>query len=148
MIDIFLNPEIRSLLQILFAFVLGSFIGIEREYIGKEAGVRTFALVCVSSALFTILSREGFLGLGGNVDPSRVAAAIVIGIGFLGSGIIIFRGAQVEGLTTAAALWAAAAIGMAIGCQFYYLATISTFIIFITLALSKKLKIEGQDTGK
>ena len=146
--DILANPEIRFLFQILLAFFLGSLIGMEREYIGKEAGIRTFSLVCIGSMLFTTLSREGFLDINENVDPSRIASGMVMGIGFLVSGIIIFRGAQIEGLTTAAGLWIAAAIGMAIGCQFYYLATISTLITFIILSLSKKLKIDKVETKK
>jgi len=146
--DILANPEIRFLFQILLAFLLGSLIGMEREYIGKEAGIRTFSLVCIGSMLFTTLSREGFLDINGNVDPSRIASGMVMGIGFLVSGIIIFRGGQIEGLTTAAGLWIVAAIGMAIGCQFYYLATISTLITFIILSLSKKLKIDKIETKK
>lgn len=141
--DILANPEIRYLFQILLAFLLGSLVGLEREYIGKEAGIRTFSLVCIGSMLFTTLSREGFLDInGGIVDPSKVASGIVMGIGFLASGIIIFRGAQIEGLTTAAGLWIVAAIGMAIGCRLYYLATISTLFAFIILSLSRKLKID------
>ena len=143
--DIFSIPEVQFFFQLLLACLLGSLIGIERERIGKEAGMRTFALIAVGSALFTILSREGFLGLGGSIDPSRIAAGVVMGIGFLGSGIIIFRGARIEGLTTAAALWSVGAIGMAIGAQFYTLSIIGAFIIIVVLSLMKEVKIEEKE---
>lgn len=80
--------------------------------------------------------------MGGTFDPSRIAAAIVIGIGFLGAGIIIFRDSHIEGLTTAATLWATAAIGMSIGCGLYTLSLIVTFIIIAILIIIKKIKIE------
>jgi putative Mg2+ transporter-C (MgtC) family protein len=140
--DLLAITEVRFFLQILLAFFLGSLIGAEREHIGKAAGMRTLALVAVGSTLFTILSREGFLGISSALDPSRIAAGIVVGIGFLGAGVIIFRGDRVEGLTTAAALWSVGAIGMAVGCQFYSLAAIATLVIIIILTLLKEIKIE------
>jgi putative Mg2+ transporter-C (MgtC) family protein len=146
--DILAIPEVRFFLQLILAFFLGALIGMEREYIGKAAGMRTFSLVAIGSALFTILSREGFLGIGVGFDPSRVAAGIVIGIGFLGAGIIIFRDYHIEGLTTAAALWSVGAIGMAIGCQFYSLAVIATLIIIITLVFMKEVKVEKKAKRK
>ncbi len=135
--DIFIIPEIQFFLQLLLSFFLGSLIGIERERIGKEAGLRTFSLVAVGSTLFTILSKEGFLGISSSFDPSRIAAGIVMGIGFLGAGIIVFREGHIEGLTTAAALWSTGAVGMAVGCQFYSFAAIATLIIIIILTLGK-----------
>jgi len=143
--DILSIPEVQFFIQLFLAFLLGALIGIERAYIGKEAGTRTFALISLGSALFTILSRQGFLDVGGSVDPSRIAAGIVVGIGFLGSGVILFREAQIEGLTTAAALWSAGAIGMAVGAQFFTLAIIATFIIIIVLSIMRRLKIEVED---
>ncbi|HOK35616.1 MAG TPA: MgtC/SapB family protein [Candidatus Pacearchaeota archaeon] len=135
--DIFIIPEIQFFLQLLLSFFLGSLIGVERERIGKEAGLRTFSLVAVGSTLFTILSKEGFLGISSSFDPSRIAAGIVMGIGFLGAGIIVFREGHIEGLTTAAALWSTGAVGMAVGCQFYSFAAIATLIIIIILTLGK-----------
>lgn len=143
--EILAIPEIRYLLQVLLAFGLGSLIGLEREYIGKAAGMRTFALVCLATTLFTILSREAFVGLGGpgvEIDPSRVAAGTIVGMGFLGAGIIIFRRNQIEGLTTAAALWCAVAIGIAVGAGFYYLSLIGTLAIFITLTFMRRIEAE------
>lgn len=146
--DILVIPEIQFLLQLLLAFFLGGLIGAEREYIGKAAGIRTFSLVSLGAALFTILSREGFLGISDSFDPSRIAASIVIGIGFLGAGVIVFREGKIEGLTTAAALWSVGAIGMAVGCQFYSLAVIATLIIIIVLALMKEIKLEEKKNQK
>jgi len=99
------------ILQLLLAVFLGGLIGWQREHIGKPAGSRTYALVCVGSALFTIMSIKGF-----GADSARVAAQVLTGIGFLGAGIIMHKeGGVVVGLTTAAGLWVVAAVGMAIG---------------------------------
>ena len=107
-----------NLLRLSLAAVLGGAIGFERELRDREAGLRTHLLVCLGSALFTIVSAYGFrefLTSGDQViraDPTRIAAQIVTGIGFLGAGAIIRQGLSVRGLTTAATLWVAAAIGM------------------------------------
>lgn len=142
--DFLSSSEFRYLFQILLSIFLGILIGIEREYIGKSAGMRTFALLTLGSTLFTIISREGFSGLelGWAVDPSRVAAGVVMGIGFLGAGIIIFRNAHVQGLTTAAAIWTTTGVGMAVGCGLYYLAIVATFAIFFVLTFLRKIRIE------
>lgn len=101
--------------RLLLAGVLGAVIGLDREYRAKEAGFRTHFLVALGSALFMIVSQYGFSGVlaGADVklDPSRVAAQVVSGIGFLGAGTIIFQKQVVRGLTTAAGLWATAGIG-------------------------------------
>ena len=133
---------LQHFLQLVLSFFLGAIIGAEREYIGKAAGMRTFSLVAMGSTLFTILSREGFLIENAKTDPSRIAAAIVMGLGFLLAGLIIFKGEKVEGLTTAAALWSTAAIGMAVGCQFYLLAFLTTIFIFLILNVMKKIRLE------
>lgn len=107
-------PEIEAILRLLLAVVLGAAIGFQRERAGKPAGLRTHALIALGSALFTVVSIFGF---GTGVDPSRVAAGIVTGVGFLGAGVI-FRGLRrdgVVGLTTAASIWTTAAIGLATG---------------------------------
>jgi len=102
--------EIYLIGQVLLALLLGGVLGWQREYWGKSAGPRTYALVCGGSTLFTILSITAFSGF-----PATVASAIVSGIGFLGAGTILHKENRVEGLTTAAGLWMVAAIGMAIG---------------------------------
>jgi len=132
----FLNWEI--ILQLVLAMVLGGLVGLEREFHKKEAGLRTFILVCLGATLFTVISLQfsaSYLGkIGIEYDPTRIIGQIVLGIGFLCAGLIIFRGARVEGLTTAAALWITAAIGATIGVEFYFLAIFVTFLTVLILA--------------
>ncbi len=119
--------------QILLAILLGGALGWQRERIGKSAGPRTYALVSAGSALFTILSIQAFAF----ADPSRVAAQIITGVGFLGAGVIIHReGGVVEGLTTAAGLWAVAAIGMAVGVGWFYEAVIASVLLLLVLIIN------------
>jgi uncharacterized membrane protein YhiD involved in acid resistance len=113
---------------------LGIVLGLERQRSNKDAGLRTYALVAAGSALFTVLSIEGFPGS----DSSRVAAQIVTGIGFLGAGLIFRQGASVQGLTTAAGLWSVAAIGMAAGTGLWGLAIVVTVIILLVLKVSDR----------
>lgn len=121
--------------QLILAAFLGSLLGLQREVERKAAGLRTYALVSVGSCLFTILSMTAFGGPA--FDPSRVAAQVVVGIGFIGAGIIFQRGAHVEGLTTAAGLWVAAAIGMAVGAGAFALAVTTTIIAYVLFVLGK-----------
>jgi len=122
----------ESLLRLALAALLGGLIGVERELREREAGLRTHLLVSLGSALFTIVGAYGFhsfLDSGANVvraDPTRVAAQIVTGIGFLGAGAIIRQGLSVRGLTTAATLWVVAAVGLAAGAGYYSVAVITT----------------------
>jgi len=130
--------QVTLAVRLLLAAVLGAAIGVEREMHDHPAGTRTHLLVSVGSAGFTILSIYGFVGLGegaaqGSVDPSRVAAQIVTGIGFLGAGAIIKYGTSVRGLTTAASLWVTAAVGMAAGTGQWVLAIVATAIVVATL---------------
>jgi putative Mg2+ transporter-C (MgtC) family protein len=126
-------------LRLAVAAVLGGAIGVERELREREAGLRTHMLVSVGSALFTLVSAYGFhdfLVNGGalvRTDPTRIAAQIVSGIGFLGAGAIIRQGLSVRGLTTAATLWLVAAIGMASGAGYYSAALIATAGAIISL---------------
>jgi putative Mg2+ transporter-C (MgtC) family protein len=114
------------LLRLFVAAALGGLIGLERELRERQAGLRTHLLVCVGSALFTLVSAYGFSDWGVRVDPTRIAAQIVTGIGFLGAGAIIRQGLSVRGLTTAATLWLVAAIGMAVGAGYWEGAVIAT----------------------
>jgi putative Mg2+ transporter-C (MgtC) family protein len=129
----------HELLRISVADGLGGAVGLERELREREAGLRTHLVVCVGAALFTLVSAYGFhdfLVSGGSLvrtDPTRIAAQIVSGIGFLGAGAIIRQGLSVRGLTTAATLWLVAAIGMACGAGYYVPAIISTAVALVTL---------------
>ncbi len=123
--------------KILLSLLLGGIIGWQRQHIGKAAGFRTFALVSVGSTLFTLLSTQAFQG-----DTTHIAAQIITGIGFIGAGTIIHKKDSVEGLTTAAGLWAVAAIGMAIGAGWYREALIATFVLFLILIFPDKKYIK------
>src|ERR687883_1534156 len=129
----------EALLRLALAAGMGAAIGIERERRGREAGLRTHLLVSLGSALFTIVSAYGFhefLASGASVvraDPSRIAAQIVTGIGFLGAGAIIRQGLSIRGLTTAATLWVVAAIGLAVGAGYYSAAAITTAVALVAL---------------
>ncbi|MBI3590415.1 MAG: MgtC/SapB family protein [Candidatus Melainabacteria bacterium] len=125
------------IIRILVSFILGVLIGIERGISHKAVGFRTLSLVCVGSTGFTLISIYGFQG----VDTSRVAAQIVTGIGFLGAGAILHRGYITKGLTTATALWVAAAVGMACGTGMFVLAFVITLMSLILLWVLKPFKI-------
>lgn len=122
--------------QLALAALLGGLIGAERWFRRKPAGLRTYALVSMGACLFTAISLSGpFLGIG-SYDPSRVLSQIVVGIGFLGAGIIFHKENLVQGLTTAAGLWVTAAIGATVGIGLWSIAVIATLItllIFISL---------------
>jgi putative Mg2+ transporter-C (MgtC) family protein len=120
-------------LRLGLAAVLGAAIGAEREFRERQAGLRTHLVVSVGSALFTIVSAYGFAEFTPRPDPTRIAAQIVTGIGFLGAGAIIRQGLSVRGLTTAGTLWLVAAIGMAAGAGFWQAAVIATVGALITL---------------
>jgi len=132
-----------TIVQRLFlAFILGGILGYEREKAGHSPGLRTHILVCLGSALIMLISIylcELYVGRM-SVDPGRIAAGVVTGIGFLGAGAIIRDTVGVKGLTTAASVWVASAIGLAVGCGFLLGAAITTFISFLTLAILKKLE--------
>ena len=119
------------LLRLTVAAALGGAIGLERELRERQAGLRTHLVVCVGSALFTLVSAYAFTSP--RVDPTRIAAQIVSGIGFLAAGAIIRQGLSVRGLTTAATLWLVAAIGMASGAGYYAAAIIATLGALLTL---------------
>jgi putative Mg2+ transporter-C (MgtC) family protein len=130
-------PWPHVLLRLGVAAVLGGAIGMERELRERQAGLRTHLVVCVGAALFTLVSAYGFedffAATGTRTDPTRIAAQIVSGIGFLGAGAIIRQGLSVRGLTTAASLWLVAAIGMAAGAGYYSAALITTGLALLSL---------------
>jgi putative Mg2+ transporter-C (MgtC) family protein len=124
-----MSQELEMILRLLLAAALGLIIGLQREWKGKPAGVRTLALISMGSAMFSIISEMGFIG----GDPSRIASGIVTGIGFLGAGAILHRHGGVEGLTTATAIWASAGIGLAVGAGLYLIAVVATVITLVIL---------------
>ena len=133
------------LLRIIYSIILGSIIGLERELTNKSAGLRTQIMVCLGSCLFTILSIYGFstaVTLYPLGDPSRVAAQIITGIGFIGAGTVLRQGLTVTGLTTASTLWIVAAIGMACGCGKLNIAIVSTILAVAILVLIRMFEMK------
>lgn len=138
--------EFYFLEQLALAVILGSIIGWQRERWGKKAGPRTYALVTAGATLFTILSTTAFVGSAGT---AAVASSVVTGIGFLGAGTILHKENGVEGLTTAAGLWAMAAVGMAIGVHYFTVAIGATVLVFLVLMLDDRMfrrQPENSDT--
>jgi putative Mg2+ transporter-C (MgtC) family protein len=144
------NTELIA--RLLLAAVLGSVVGADRERLVWAAGLRTHMLVCVGACLFMIVSAFGFADILGAshviLDPSRIAAQVVSGIGFLGAGSILLRGEVIRGLTTAASLWTVAAIGLAVGGGLYVAAMAATIIILVILAGLKPLEERFQGRNK
>lgn len=137
-----MGDYVKMTTEILLACILGGLIGVERESLKRPAGFRTHILVCVGATLAmqtNIHLMQVYLNLV-PIDPSRIAAQVVSGIGFLGAGTIIKEGATVKGLTTAATLWAVACIGLAIGAGFYWGAIAATLAVISTLTLFFKLE--------
>ncbi|GMA64306.1 MgtC/SapB family protein [Alicyclobacillus fastidiosus] len=132
------------ILRLLLSGVLGAAIGVERKVHYKQAGVRTHFVVAIGSALMMIISKYGFTDVIDNhtivLDPSRIAAQVVSGIGFLGAGVIIFQRNAIRGLTTAAGVWATAGIGLAVGAGQYILGTICTVLVLVGFVALKPLE--------
>ena len=122
----------EEILRLGGALLIGFLIGLEREISRKPAGLRTHMLVSLASSLFTILSLSSAFG-DGAADPTRIASQIVVGIGFVGAGVIISSGGQIKGVTTAASLWITAAMGMAMGLGEYLLAAVAARFTLVTL---------------
>lgn len=125
-------------LRLLAALAFGGIVGIERVVAHKKAGVRTYALVAMGSSLFVIISELVAASYAGitDLDPLRLASQIVVGVGFLGGGLIVLNGTNLRGLTTAAGLWVAAGIGMAVGFGFFGVGLIAAFLtLFIFTVL-------------
>ncbi len=136
-----LDPQVEGLVRVVVAGVVAVLVGLERELQQKPAGARTYGLVAVGAALFTVGGIEAF----GEGDPgARVAAQIVTGIGFLGAGTILHMRMHVVGLTTAAGLWAVAAIGMTIGAGLYILGIGVGVVLFLVLRFLRVDKLTGR----
>ena len=131
---------VEPILRLALAMILGALVGLEREITHKPAGLRTHMLVSLGSCLFTLVSILDF-----SIDPARIAAGIVTGIGFIGAGTIIAEQDKIVGITTAASLWMTAAIGLAAGVGDIILSIVATLFVFIILSLKhiqKRLKIQ------
>jgi putative Mg2+ transporter-C (MgtC) family protein len=131
-----------TLSRLVIAVVLGSIIGLERERKGRGAGLRTHILVCMGSALIMMISLHIYDIYEKNapIDPGRIAASVVTGIGFLGAGTIIRSKEGIRGLTTAASIWMSAAIGLAVGCGYISAALIATAFTFFVLSSLKRIE--------
>ena len=135
-----MNADLEMVLRLLLATFLGGVVGFQRERMGKEAGLRTNMLICLGSALFTVLSIYAFPGS----DPSRIAAGVATGIGFIGAGVILHRtGGAVVGLTSAATIWAVSGIGIAAGAGFYIISAVATVLALVILLLPHLRKPAG-----
>lgn len=127
----FANIEFETIFQLLLAIGLGALIGFERQLRHRPAGLRTHMLVSLGATIFTVIS------LSFDIEPARVAAGIVTGIGFLGAGSIIAHKGHIRGITSAATLWIVAAIGLSVGVGEYFIAIISALFVFVILQLSR-----------
>ena len=125
--------DIEIFLRLVLAVIVGGLIGFERKVVHKPAGLRTHILVCLGATLFTIVSITTFA----DIDPARIIAGIVTGIGFLGAGTIFRAEYHVKGLTTAASMWSVAAIGIAVGVGEYLLSAVATVLVILILQLNK-----------
>jgi putative Mg2+ transporter-C (MgtC) family protein len=136
--DLSFETQLDLALRLTVGLVLGAIIGFERELHRQPAGFRTHSLVSLGAALFTVVSAFGFSGIG--ADPTRIAAQIVSGIGFIGAGTILQYRGHIRGLTTAASLWSVAAIGTAAGAGLYVVAIIGTVLILIILSILDRVE--------
>jgi putative Mg2+ transporter-C (MgtC) family protein len=128
--------DYESAFRLLLSLIIGTAIGLEREYRSKAAGLRTMIMICLGATIFTEIS----LGIGG-ASPDRIASTVVTGIGFLGAGVIFRDGLTVSGITTATTIWISAALGMAVGAGEYFIALTGSIIVLIILILFEKIKL-------
>ena len=127
--------------RLILAAALGALVGYERERLGKPAGIRTYGMVSLGASLFTVISLGGFA----SGDPARIAAQVVTGIGFIGAGAILHRGSKVQGLTTAASLWVAAALGVSVGVGMFLMSSVATALVFALLRFGPRLPPDPTD---
>lgn len=134
--------EAEVLIRLIAALLLGGLIGYERQSCNKSAGLRTHVLVCIGSCLIMVLSINIYYTVQGltNADPSRLAAQVVSGIGFLGAGTIMKEGLTIRGLTTAASLWVVSGVGLAVGSGYYISAFMATGLVFLTLSVLSRFE--------
>ena len=137
--DLTLQTQLDLALRLTVGLVLGAIIGFERELQRQPAGFRTHSLVSLGAALFTVVSAYGFTG--DLVDPTRIAAQIVSGIGFIGAGTILQYRGNIRGLTTAASLWSVAAIGTAAGAGLFVVALVGTILILVVLSILDRIEM-------
>lgn len=130
-----MSVDLELALQLLISFIIGTAIGLEREYHSKAAGLRTMIMICVGSTIFTELSTV----LGVN-SPDRIASNIITGIGFLGAGVIFKDGLTINGITTATTIWITAALGMAVGAGQYFIALVGSIVVLIVLSFFEKIQ--------
>lgn len=152
MFDIASPENIDTAVRLITAASLGALIGLERERHRKEAGFRTYTIVCLGSALIMVVSTQIFELYKGSADtdPSRIAAQVISGIGFLGAGAIIRSPQGVKGITTAAGIWVAAGIGLACGLAQYFAAVLSTLLVLLVLIIFSRVDryFESQKKGE
>jgi putative Mg2+ transporter-C (MgtC) family protein len=139
-----LELHLQMMLRLIVAVVLGACVGYERERAGKPAGVRTHGMVSLGAALFAVVSVHGFEG---GVDPARVAAQVVTGIGFLGAGAILHQRGGVHGLTTAASLWVTAAIGLAVGVGMVVMSVETAVLVVLLLHFGPRPGLKSASGG-
>ena len=134
--EIDLQFDLESAFRLLLSFMIGTAIGMEREYRSKAAGLRTIIMICLGATIFTEIS----IAIGG-ASPDRIASTVVTGIGFLGAGVIFRDGLTVSGITTATTIWISAALGMAVGAGEYFIALSGSAIVLVVLTLFEKVKL-------
>ena len=130
------NFDAEIALRLVLSFLIGTMLGVEREYRSKAAGLRTMIVICLGSTIFTEIS----LSIGG-ASPDRIASNIITGIGFLGAGVIFKDGLTISGITTATTIWISAALGMAVGAGEYAIAVVGSVVVLIVLTAFEKIKI-------
>src|ERR1019366_9802873 len=153
--DYWSSPELAANVVIFFnllgALLLGLFVGYERSFHGRAAGMRTYGLVCMASAALTVFAGYPGMWYGGHastdmsVDPTRVVQGIVTGIGFLGAGVIVKEGFSIHGLNTAASIWASSAIGVLVGVGFYLAAILLAVLCALSMSLLYALFFQAED---
>ena len=135
--DIEIHYDYELAFRLLLSFIIGTALGLEREFRSKAAGLRTMIMICLGSTIFTEISLS--IGATSN-SPDRIAASVITGIGFLGAGVIFKDGLSINGITTATAIWICAALGMAVGLGEYFVALVGSIAVLIVLIAFEKVK--------